>query len=172
MTGPSLTSLSCQCDPRLFHANHPYPTAMSGRRCSSSNCPEVILFMCLTLHPQRCTSLPTSLFQPCAHGGRRLDLGCGEHTLTTHFFFWLLPYPTGSGYWILECAKQWRVSCPSTLTEAGAQSKLAIVTVGSPELRVRWRVHAPYRANHSSHLAQASIWCLCTLICPFFALPI
>ncbi|KAI9443139.1 hypothetical protein H4582DRAFT_1160245 [Lactarius indigo] len=36
-----------------------------------------------------------------------LDLGCGEHTLATHIF-WSLLYLAGSGYWILECAKQWR----------------------------------------------------------------
>jgi hypothetical protein len=80
----------------------------------------------------------------------------------------LLPHPAGSAYWILECAKQWRVSHHPTLTEASAQSNLA---VDSPELRVRRRVHPPLRANHS-HLAQASIWCPCTLICPFFALQI
>ena len=35
----------------------PIFTAMSGRQCSSSNCLEVRPFMCLTLHPQKCTSL-------------------------------------------------------------------------------------------------------------------
>lgn len=106
-----------------------FPVAMSGRQCSSSNSPQVRLFMSLTFRPQKCKSLPTSLSQTFTHRRLRLDLGCGESTLATHFFFCPLPYPAGSGYWILECAKQWRVSCPSTLTEADAQS--------SPELRVR-----------------------------------
>lgn len=42
----------------------------------------------------------------------------------------------------------------SILIEASAQSNLA---VGTPELRVCRRVHPPLRANHSPHLAQASI---------------
>ncbi|KAH8989659.1 hypothetical protein EDB86DRAFT_3080919 [Lactarius hatsudake] len=72
-----------------------------------------------------------------------LDLGCG------------------SGYWILECAKQWRVSYPSTLIAAGAQSKLAIVTVGSPELRVRLDLvplHPDLSLLRSSDLGSRITW--------------
>ena len=153
MSGPSSTSNSLFFNILMsIPTNHSSYAAMSGRTCSSSNCPGVRPFTSLTPHPQKCTSLFQRLNMSSRR--RRLDIGCGKHTLTTHFSLWPLPYSAGSAYWILECAKQWRVSCPSILSEAGAQSNLA---VGPLELRVCWRVHSSLRANHDPHLAQDSI---------------
>ena len=86
--GPSLTSAPNYMRVNVLSQRSDYSVvAMCGRQDSSDSCQEVRLFMSLTFRPQKCKSLPTSLSQTFTHRRLRLDLGCGESTLTTHFFF-------------------------------------------------------------------------------------
>jgi hypothetical protein len=62
--------------------------------------------------PQKCTSLEFDTFLLSRPNPvPRLDLGCGEDCLISFLALRVFIIIVGSGYWILECAKLWRVSC-------------------------------------------------------------
>ena len=127
---------ACECGYRPSILT-PCIIVMCGRRDPLDNYPEVRHSTSSRRLPQKCTSLEPNIILPKYPDlGPRLDLGCGKKPLVKPS----LPQPVkfisgiGSGYWILECAKLWRV-CPRpyrrrsnkpTYFYAGALSELRV----------------------------------------------
>ena len=139
--GPSLTSASNYMRVNVVIAPSiltPCIIVMCGRRDPLDSYPEVRHSTSSRRLPQKCTSLEPNIILPKYPDlGPRLDLGCGKKLFVKPS----LPQPVkfisgiGSGYWILECAKLWRV-CPRPYRRR-SNKPTYFYTGALSELRVR-----------------------------------